>query len=140
MIRAILDANVYVSAAITRNPDSAPARLLGAVVDARIEVLLCPILLTELTDTLRRPKLKRYLSDEQAAAFAADVELLVRNVADPSEPYPATSRDPDDDYLLALLAEHPGAVLCTGDGDLLELRNSRPIASPRELVDLLDAD
>lgn len=140
MIRAILDANVYVSAAITRTPDSAAARVLDAVVDGRIEALQCPTLLGELTDTLHRPKLKRYLSDEQSTAFVADVALNTRAVADPSKPYAATSRDPKDDYLLALLDEHPDAVLCTGDGDLLELRHSHPIVTPRELISRLDAE
>lgn len=140
MIRAILDANVYVSAAITRNPDSAPARLLAAVLDGRIEALLCPTLLGELNDTLRRPKLKRYLTGAQAEAFVADVAFLVTSVADPNQPHAAVSRDPKDDYLLALLNEHPGAVLCSGDGDILELRDSRRIVSPRELVDRLEAE
>jgi putative PIN family toxin of toxin-antitoxin system len=136
--RVVLDANIYVSAAITRHPDAAAARLLSAMIDGRLEALLCPMLLAEVADTLRRPKLKRYLSDEQAAAFAADVSLLATTVADPAAPYPVGSRGPDDDYLLALLAERPGSVLCTGDGDWLELRDSQPILSARDLIERLE--
>ena len=139
MIRDIFDANVYVSAAITRNSDTAASRLLGTMIAGQIEALLCPMLLEEVGDVLSRPKLKRYLSDEQAAAFAVLVSLLATNIADPHKPYAAVSRDPDDDYLLALLKEHPDAVLCTGDNDLLELRDSRSILTPRELADRLEA-
>jgi predicted nucleic acid-binding protein len=48
------------------------------------------------------------------------------------------SRDPGDDYLLALAAS-TGALLVTGDDDLLELGGEPPIHTPRSFAALLHA-
>ena len=52
---------------------------------------------------------------------------------DPTEPAPLRSRDPKDDYLLAL-AFHQKAMLVTGDWDLIELSGGAPIVMPADLL------
>jgi predicted nucleic acid-binding protein len=47
------------------------------------------------------------------------------------------SKDPGDDYLIALAASER-ALLVSGDGHLLDLREQIPVYSPREFLKLLD--
>ena len=50
-------------------------------------------------------------------------------------PFRAICRDPHDDYLFAVLREHPIDFLITGDKDLLSLKSDYPkILTPRELI------
>jgi len=46
------------------------------------------------------------------------------------------SRDPDDDYLIALASAHR-AALVSGDKHLLALEGEIPVFSPRAFLDLL---
>lgn len=50
-------------------------------------------------------------------------------VDDPGAPPPLRSRDPGDDYLVALAATAP-AALVTGDRHLLSLDTAMPICTP----------
>ena len=55
---------------------------------------------------------------------------------DPEVAPPVRSRDPGDDYLVALAAA-ARATLVSGDAHLLELRDAIPVLSPREFPDTL---
>jgi predicted nucleic acid-binding protein len=57
-------------------------------------------------------------------------------VGDPDTDPPVHSRDPDDDYLIALASAHR-AALVSGDKDLLALEREIPVFSPRAFLDLL---
>jgi predicted nucleic acid-binding protein len=57
-------------------------------------------------------------------------------VADPDSDPPVRSRDPDDDYLIALSSAHR-AALVSGDKHLLNLEGEIPVFSPRAFLDLL---
>jgi predicted nucleic acid-binding protein len=51
---------------------------------------------------------------------------------------PAVTRDPDDDYLVALAYESEADVLVSGDRDLLETQGlDVEVISPREFVERL---
>lgn len=54
---------------------------------------------------------------------------------DPDQP-PRVSRDPGDDYLVAL-ATSSAAILVTGDRDLLRLAPKLPIQAPADFLELL---
>ncbi len=98
------------------------------------ELVICPLLLSEVARALAYPKLRSRVSEEEAEDL---VELLRRAATvapDPVAPV-RRSRDPDDDYLLAL-AEKNAAVLVTGDRDLLVLSGA-PVRSPRAFADEL---
>jgi predicted nucleic acid-binding protein len=79
--RLVLDSGVYVSAAISGV--GAPAQLLGAAIEGRVVLLVSPLLLDELREVLGRPKLRRWLTSEDAQAFVEGVELLAELVQDP---------------------------------------------------------
>ena len=134
MTRAVLDPNVLVAAAI--RPEGAPAACVRALATGRYE-LVSPRLLAELSSVVHRQKVRRFLTTGQGERF---VDALTRDasvVADPPDP-PGESRDPGDDYLIALARTCRAHVLVSGDADVLELDlpNLR-IASPRAFLGLL---
>ncbi len=102
------------------------------------ELVASERVLAELVETFARPKLVRRVSPEDAVAFVELLSGAAILAGDPINP-PSRSNDPDDDYLVAL-AETAGAVLVSGDGDLLKLAPELPILSPRQfLTQMLEA-
>jgi putative PIN family toxin of toxin-antitoxin system len=133
-VRVLLDANVLVSALLSRA--GAPARLVGLWLDAEFELIVCPALLTETKRALASPKLRGRIDPEQSERFLEQVAELGEVVADPEAPPAVRSSDPGDDYLLAL-AERENVPLVSGDDHLLALRDRAPVFSPREFLDRL---
>jgi putative PIN family toxin of toxin-antitoxin system len=140
VIRIVADANVLVSAALARSPLAPSALVLDAALDGRVKLLSSPMLLTEIVSVLERPRLRRYLSLDEARRFVADLASVTTQVDDAPLPHPAVCRDPRDDYRVALaVATHADAIV-TGDRDLLDLVEP-PVAvlTPRALTERLDA-
>ncbi len=119
MIRAVWDTGVLVAAAI--NPLGAPGYGLLALIAGRWTLVASPMLLDELASVLRRPRFRRYLSRAEAWDFVVDIEALAEHCADPPRRRRAT-RDPDDDYLVALAEAAEVDSLVSGDRDILEAR------------------
>ena len=138
MIRVVPDANVLVSAALARDPAAPSVRVFDALLGGRIEAVACPALLGEVAAVLRRDRLRRFLSIEEARRFVADLAGVLTLSADPPTPYPAVCRDSGDDYLVALVRAALVDALVTGDRDLLELEDiGVAVIAPREFVERL---
>jgi putative PIN family toxin of toxin-antitoxin system len=141
VIRVVADANVLVSAALARDADSPPAVILDAVLDGRIELVTSPQLLVEIGAVLARPRMRRYLSLEEAERFVGDLASLTALHADAPLPHPAVCRDPADDYLLALAAASGVEAIVSGDLDLLSLEQTDPVVvTPRALLERMAAE
>lgn len=135
MERVVLDPGVLVSALIT--PQGSPAKLWQAVVDERLEVAVCPRLLAELAGVLERSKFRAYVTLEEAQAFVAEVARRAHRLPDPSD-VPRVSRDPDDDYLLALASISGSRAVVSGDLDLTDLEGPPiPVMTPARAVESL---
>lgn len=135
-MRAVLDPNVLVSAAIS--PAGPPRQIITAWTDERFELIMSPSVLDELADVLARPKFRRFISTAIAVAFIDGLATGAIIVADPPEP-PSVSRDPDDDYLIALARSTGADYIVSGDRDLLGLTGpDPPVLTPRQFLDLLD--
>ena len=117
-MRAVLDLNVYVSALI--NPSGTPALAVRLGLQRRYEIVVCPALLSELAEVLGRPSFRRSFTLDEATEFIGAVAGAADEVDDPSAVDPV-SRDPDDDYLVALAREAGADRIVTGDPDLLEV-------------------
>jgi len=135
-VRAVLDANVLVSALISRS--GAAARLIELWIAGEFELVVCRTLLDEVERTLAQPKISRRLASEDARGFVHLLEQLAEVVADPEGPPPVHSIDPGDDYLLALAARER-IQLVSGDGHVLALGDKLPISSPRGFLDQLES-
>lgn len=113
-----------------------PAALLMRWLSGEFELVVSALLLAELDRALAYPKLRSRIAADEAQAF---IDLLRRTATmadDPAAPA-RRSRDPGDDYLLAL-AESAAAILVTGDQDLLDVKGL-PIRSPHAFLETLPA-
>ena len=132
-MRAVLDPNVVISGAIS--PRGAPADVLRSLAGA--SWLVAPqALLGELERALAYPKLRPYISESDAADLVRWVADSASVVVDPDADPSVHSRDPDDDYLIALASAHRVALV-SGDKDLLALEGEIPVFSPRAFLGLL---
>lgn len=128
-MRVVLDTNVLVSALLTR--DGPPARILQAVHDGTLVLVLSEPLLEELREVLLYPKIRKRL-DAHSIDVTRFIELLrffATLVATNASSAP-TVRDPDDRELPAVLVDGPADWLVTADQDLLELSGDYPILTP----------
>lgn len=117
-MRVILDTNVLLSGIIS--PRGTPARLIEAWLDRRFMLVSHEEQLAELRDVSRRPKIRALVTP---AAIGRTVNQITR-IADMPEKLPSVerSRDPRDDFLLALCEAGDVDWLVTGDkADLLML-------------------
>lgn len=138
-MRAVLDANVFVSALI--RPEGPPGQVLGRLLrDGAFELVASRASLEELRRSLGYPRIRKYLalSDEDLdtwvetlAAIAIIVEGRVsRRVVE---------ADPADDIYIAAAADGLADYIVTGDSHLLDLREHEGIrlVTPREFLDRL---
>lgn len=133
----VVDTGVYVSAAISGQ--GPPAQLIQAAVEGRVVLLLSALLLSELREVLERPKFSWRLTPDDIEGFLDALVLLGEPVQDPpADQRPRSCRDPDDDYLVALLEQTDAHVLVSGDKDLLELhRPGVDVRTARQVLDML---
>jgi putative PIN family toxin of toxin-antitoxin system len=132
-VRAVIDPNVWISALIS--PSGAPADVLRAVLAEEVIAVATPHLLEELAAVLYRDKFRRWVSLPDAQAYVTALAGKVELRPEVGKSSRAT-RDPDDDYIVAL-AEKSRAVIVTGDDDLLSMDLNPPAITPRALLDRL---
>ncbi len=140
MLRAVADANVLISAGLARSPQAPSVLTLDAALDGRAELITSPALLREITSVLSRPRLRKYLSVEEATRFVADLASQTTLLADPLGPHPTVCRDPRDDYLVALALASGVDAIISGDLDLLAIDPAQlvvEIITPRQFVERL---
>lgn len=134
-MRAVVDVNVLVSAVLSAGGPS--AEILRSSRGGAFELIVSELLIAELARALGYPKLRKRIPAERANAFIAWLREHATVAADPAEPAPVRSPDPDDDYLLALAIDQR-AFLVTGDQHLLGLGAALPIFTPAEFVEKLE--
>lgn len=135
-MRAVLDPNVVISGLISK--DGAPARVLQDWREGRFLVIGSPLLIEELRRALTYPKLRRLIPPGEAESALRWVAATATPAEDAEPAGPIRSADPGDDYLIAL-AERERAALVSGDNHLLDLRGTIPVYSPREFLELVEA-
>jgi len=133
-VRVVIDPGVVVSAALSKH--GVPAQLLQLWGDGAFELVVPPLFAAELRNVLSRPHIARQVPRARGrglvrALMADSIELV-----DPSPPQ-AVTRDPKDDYLVALARAAEADVIVSGDRHLLELDIRPPVLTPRELLDLV---
>ena len=135
-MRVVLDANVLVSALISRL--GAPARLVELWLEGEFELVVCKTLLDEVQRTLNQPRISSRVASEDAVRFGRLLHELGEVVEDPEGAPPIHSDDPGDDYLLALAARER-TPLVSGDAHVLALSDRLPISSPRAFLQQLES-
>jgi uncharacterized protein len=140
VVRAVLDANVFVSAVI--HPDGPPGRIIEQflLTDA-FTLVLSDAIVDEVMRALAYPKVRRYVRRGlDPALWMEDLVLLADFVLDTVQ-VTGVSKDPDDDKYLAAAIAGRASLVVTGDPHLLtvgEYEGVR-IVTPRAFLDLLSA-
>ncbi len=140
MFRAVLDANVVVSALI--RPQGPGGRILERVArGAGVKAVVSPAIVDEYRRSLAYPKVRRCLrlpaaevsAWVDALAFLADIVPGERVVA-------VVAADPDDDKYLSAALEGRARYVVSGDRHLLDVREYEgvEIVTPRAFLDLVE--
>ena len=139
MDRVVVDSNVLISAFLFRDRGGVPAEVMRLLSEGRIELCLCRAILDEVEGALTRSKQaqRRYNYTPETAAEYRSVLEASATIIDPVPVIPRTSRDPDDDVVLACAVAAGAAYLITGDKDLKVLGRyeNTDIVTPSEFLD-----
>lgn len=137
MPRVVVDPGVLVAALLSRR--GVPRQLLLRWLAGEFDLLVSSAALTELDRVLAREKFRRYVSERQAKRFVATVRKHAVVVDDPSDVEAGVTRDPNDDYLVALARAGRADLLVSGDAHITDVPGLvPPVLTPRTFLDLLD--
>jgi putative PIN family toxin of toxin-antitoxin system len=140
LLRAVLDANVYVSAAL--RPEGPPGRIIERFLrGSDFEIVLAPGIVDEALRALSYPKVRRLMRrGSDPLLWFEDIIVLADLVAG-ARIVSGVCVDGDDDKYLAAALEGRASCIVTGDRHLLVLDEYQGvrIVSPRTFLDLLDA-
>jgi putative PIN family toxin of toxin-antitoxin system len=139
VLRAVLDANVYVSAAI--RPEGPPGQLLEAFVrHSSFELVMSPAIIDEVIETVKDPKVRRHFRAQIDAPTWFETIAVLADVVPGEHDIFGVCRDPDDDKYLAAAVEGRATFVVTGDSDLLDIREHAGIqvVTPRQFLDALE--
>lgn len=137
MVRAVLDANVFVSAAI--RPSGPPGQILVALFAREaFQLVLSPRILAETERVLRSQKLRRYIPDLREVLLLLSDAAAVADLVPDTGGVTGVCRDSTDDAVLAAAVEGRANAIVTGDDDLLSLGEYEGIVilTPRQFVEI----
>ena len=138
MLRAVLDANVYVSAYV--RPEGTPGQVIERFLrHAAFELVLSTEIAAEVLHSLAYPKvLKAARSRTEPELWFEDI-LVLAEMTPGEHQVAGISADPDDDKYVAAAIEGRVAFVVSGDPDLLEIGEHEGVrfVTPRAFLDLL---
>ncbi|NNN20407.1 MAG: putative toxin-antitoxin system toxin component, PIN family [Acidimicrobiales bacterium] len=136
ILRAIADTNILVSAICY--PNGICARLITMAIEGKWQLVTSPLILDELDEVLKRDKFRRFVEIGLSQRFVSNIAILADIINDPTESTVGVTRDPKEDFLIALTYNSPVEIIISGDKDLLELKlNEILVYSPTEFLSLL---
>jgi putative PIN family toxin of toxin-antitoxin system len=139
VFRAVLDANVYVSAAV--HPGGSPGQIVERFLrEAAFEIVLSPAIAEETLRALSYPKVRKLLRSAIRPELWFEDIVLLASLTPGELVLPRLCADPDDDKYIAAAIEGNAAFVVTGDRRLLavtEHENVR-VLTPRAFRDLLE--
>ena len=120
-------------------PGNVSASVLDILLDGTgpDQLVVCPLLLAEVDDVLRRPKIRRYVAADEVAPILMAIVAAASMISDPSPPVPRHTADPDSDYLVAV-ALRDELLIVSGDSGVLRPWGQAPayrVMSPRDYWD-----
>jgi len=136
-MRVILDTNILIAALITRG--TPPDQIYEAWRDGRFTLITCELQIEEVRRVTRRQGVRFRIHAAEAGRLVNDLRRLATLVSD--LPEVEVSRDPYDNFLLAMAEAAQADLLVTGDKrDLLTLsrHHATCILTARAAVDLLE--
>lgn len=138
MPRAVLDANVYVSALL--RPEGPPGQIIGRFLrDLAFEIGLSPSIVEEVLRALAYPKVRRLMRGTSVPELWFEDIVVVADLVTGVRHLSGVCADPDDDKYIATAIEGRAAFVVSGDRELLALieHDGIRMISPRAFLDLL---
>lgn len=140
MLRAVLDANVVVSALI--RPQGPAGRILERVArGAGVHAVASPAILDEYRRSLGYPKVRRCLRLPAAeVSTCVDALALIADIIPSERAVAVVAADPDDDKYLAAALEGRAQYVVSGDRHLLDVgaHEGVQVVTPRAFLDLVE--
>ena len=127
MIKAVLDANLYVSALLKR-PDSNPVKIIQMVYEREIRLLISDKILSEVRRVLLYPRLKKL-----HCCSTKQIDQFLKKLARIAEITPgqliikAIKDDPTDNKYLECAVEGRADFIISGDHHLTDLKTFQGI-------------
>jgi len=138
VLRAVLDANVYVSAVI--RPEGPPGQIIERFLrDAAFEIVVSSAIVEEVLRALAYPKVRKHIrGNADPQLWFEDIVVLAQFSAGEYE-VRSVSDDPDDDKYIAAAIESRAAFIVSGDPHLLTIKEYEGLrfVSPRAFLRLL---
>jgi putative PIN family toxin of toxin-antitoxin system len=138
VLRAVLDANVYVSAFV--RPEGPPGQIIDRLLrDAAFEVVLSGPIVEEVLAALAYPKIRKATRTKVAPDLWFEDIVVLGQFVTGSDDIAPVSDDPDDDKYIAAAIEGRASFVVSGDADLLKIAEHEGvrIVNPRAFLDLL---
>jgi putative PIN family toxin of toxin-antitoxin system len=117
----VLDTNIWISAIITNSE----AKLVQFIIQNKLTVYICPEMILELQEVLKRSKFKKYLS-KPISEYILIIENSCLNKTSPKHYDKAP--DKDDNYLYDVCIDTK-STLVTGDKLLLNYISNPPVVT-----------
>ena len=140
-MRAVLDANVVVSALI--RPQGPPGQILVRLLrDSAFELIASPATLDELRRSLRYPRIRKYFRlPEEELDLWVDALGAVAVVVEGNVSRSVVTADPADDIYIAAAADGLADYIVSGDRHLMDLveHGGIRIVTPRTFLTLLES-
>lgn len=134
MIKAVIDTNVIVSAYITKNPDSATAKVWEAVLQCKLTPVYNEEILDEYVDVLHR---RKFGIPERLINHAID-QIVTNGIRgeriQSNEAFP----DPKDVVFYEVALSKDDAYLVTGNTK--HFPNKSIVVTPAEMLDILQRE
>jgi uncharacterized protein len=138
VLRAALDANVYISALL--RPEGPPGRIIERFLrKVAFDIVLSPTIVDEVLRAFAYRKIGRLIrGDVRPELWFEDIVVLADLVSG-DDAVSGVCADPDDDKYIGAAIEGRAALIVTGDRQLLALieHDGVRIISPRAFLDLL---
>lgn len=142
-MRALLDANIFISYLLTPNRESPIVQIVNAGIRGKYTLLLSAELLEEFSyRALSKPYLRERISQDELKDLARILFSVSEIIPEIKSRIPAVMRDPKDDYLLAYAIVGQADFLVSGDQDLLVLKKVKncQVLTPRDFHEVLSTD
>lgn len=117
----VLDTNIWISAIITNSEE----KLVQFIFENKLTIYICPEMILELKDVLKRSKFKKYLS-KSIPEYILLIEKVCLNKTSPKHYDKAP--DKDDNYLYDVCIDTK-STLVTGDKLLLGYISNPPVVT-----------
>lgn len=140
MIRAVVDANVLVSAAI--HPEGPPGRLIERYLrEGAFDLVVTPAIGDEIRRALAYPKVRKYLRKGLDAGLWFEDLVLLAHLVPGTLTRPGVCSDADDDKYVAAAVEGRAGFVVAGDAALLAVGSYERIliVTPRRFLTLIES-